>query len=201
MDVLSDKSVFASKWLSLRELIYKDRGGKEHKWTYASRGNNDLKQSDAVIVVPFVKHVSGEYGVLLVSEYRPVVGQREWAFPAGLIDPGEQPVNTAERELLEETGFKVMRHFSSSMPKLYTSAGLTDETFTYAFVEAVQVGKPKLQDAEDIEIKVHSLEDVRDLMSTRTPMSGRLWPVLQGFLMAGVILPERRVGYNKTTER
>jgi len=41
----------------------------------------------------------------IVRQYRPAIEQFTLEFPAGLIDPGEQPAVAASRELAEETGF------------------------------------------------------------------------------------------------
>jgi 8-oxo-dGDP phosphatase len=43
--------------------------------------------------------------VLLIRQYRHPAGQHLWEVPAGPRDePGEQPLDTARRELAEETG-------------------------------------------------------------------------------------------------
>src|ERR1700758_361882 len=64
-----------------------------------------------------VEHVPGaavvavdDYGqVLLVRQLRPAVGVTVLELPAGLIDPGESPIETARRELEEETGYVAER--------------------------------------------------------------------------------------------
>ena len=40
---------------------------------------------------------------VLISQFRPATGSVQVELPAGAIDPGEQPVQTAKRELAEET--------------------------------------------------------------------------------------------------
>ncbi len=40
----------------------------------------------------------------LVRQYRPAVEAFTWELPAGLVEPGEAPAESARRELLEETG-------------------------------------------------------------------------------------------------
>ena len=45
--------------------------------------------------------------VLMIRQYRHPVARKLWELPAGLRDVGgEQPLMTAQRELLEETGYR-----------------------------------------------------------------------------------------------
>ena len=41
----------------------------------------------------------------IVRQYRPAIEAFSWELPAGLVDPGEQPIDSARRELMEETGY------------------------------------------------------------------------------------------------
>jgi ADP-ribose pyrophosphatase len=43
----------------------------------------------------------------LVRQYRPAVEAFTWELPAGLVDRGEEPIVSAQRELVEETGYAV----------------------------------------------------------------------------------------------
>jgi 8-oxo-dGTP pyrophosphatase MutT (NUDIX family) len=42
--------------------------------------------------------------IAIVRQYRPALEAFAWELPAGLVDPGEDPVESARRELFEETG-------------------------------------------------------------------------------------------------
>lgn len=44
--------------------------------------------------------------VLLVRQYRLPAQHFLWEIPAGSVDPGEKPLQTAKRELKEETGYR-----------------------------------------------------------------------------------------------
>ena len=41
----------------------------------------------------------------IVRQYRPAIEAFSWELPAGLVDPGETPIEGCRRELMEETGF------------------------------------------------------------------------------------------------
>lgn len=44
--------------------------------------------------------------VLFQRQYKPALDKISWSFPSGCCEPGEEPLATAQRELLEETGFR-----------------------------------------------------------------------------------------------
>jgi ADP-ribose pyrophosphatase len=61
----------------------------------------------------------------LLKQYRAAIGQYIYEVPAGTMEDGEDPAETAHRELIEETGFAAR----SIVPKgfIYTTPGYTDE--------------------------------------------------------------------------
>lgn len=66
--------------------------------------------------------------VLLVRQYRHPVRSYLWEPPAGLLDvDGEDPLATAKRELLEETGYRAGRW--DVLVEFYNSPGGSEESF------------------------------------------------------------------------
>jgi len=64
--------------------------------------------------------------VLMIRQYRHPAGQLLWEIPAGLRDvPGEEPRVTAERELLEETGYRARDWHV--LADVFNSPGMSDE--------------------------------------------------------------------------
>jgi len=64
--------------------------------------------------------------VLMIRQYRHPAGRLLWEVPAGLRDvPGEQPRVTAERELLEETGYRAGDWHL--LADVFSSPGMSDE--------------------------------------------------------------------------
>lgn len=76
--------------------------------------------SNAVAILP----IQGNRCKLL-KQYRYAIDQYIFEAPAGTMEPGEDPQNTAGRELIEETGFTA----KTIIPKgfIYTTPGYTDE--------------------------------------------------------------------------
>jgi ADP-ribose pyrophosphatase len=61
-----------------------------------------LEMPDWVQVIP----VTASGRLVMVEQFRPGVRRVTLEFPAGLIDPGEDPVAAGMRELAEETGYR-----------------------------------------------------------------------------------------------
>ncbi len=59
-----------------------------------------VEHRDAVVIVP----IDADGNVVLVRQYRYPVGRSLLEAPAGIVEPGESPDDTAQRELREETG-------------------------------------------------------------------------------------------------
>lgn len=97
--------------------------------------NPDVKEKmfgDAISIIAFNEDKSA---VCLVHEYRPAIEGYCWAFPAGLREPGESTYGTAERELFEETGLKVVE-FGKILDQSFQSPGITDESVETIVVTA-----------------------------------------------------------------
>ena len=56
---------------------------------------------------------------------------KRWDLPKGHVDPGESEVETALRELHEETGLNLVKVYRHS-PAIFSSAGITDEAIAMA---------------------------------------------------------------------
>jgi ADP-ribose pyrophosphatase len=96
--------------------------------------------------------------MLFVRQHRPAVGLAPLEIPAGLIEPGEDPLEAARRELAEETG---LAGDLAPLFSYYVSPGFTDEK-THVFL-ASNLRETQATPDEDEEIEVVWLEPERAL--------------------------------------
>ncbi len=96
--------------------------------------------------------------VLGVEQPRPVVGATTWELPAGIIDPGETPEQTALRELAEETQLTGDLAF---LTNFWSSPGFTDEHTTLFTVSNLRPSAGVPDDSEEITVSWRDLEELR----------------------------------------
>ncbi|WP_135255517.1 NUDIX domain-containing protein [Thermus caldilimi] len=96
--------------------------------------------------------------MLFVRQHRPAVGLTPLEIPAGLIEPGEDPLEAARRELAEETG---LTGDLAPLFSYYVSPGFTDEK-THVFL-ASNLRETQAVPDEDEEIEVVWLEPEKAL--------------------------------------
>lgn len=91
-----------------------------------------VRHPGAVMIVPFLDSRT----VVLVRQYRYPLARHFYEIPAGKIDPGEAPLQTARRELREECGYEARKWrrlttihpcigYSDERIELYLARGLT----------------------------------------------------------------------------
>lgn len=92
-----------------------------------------VEHSGAVAIVP----VDGDSGVYFVRQYRAPLEKVLLEIPAGRLEPGEEPVECAKRELAEEIGF--IPGQLKQMAFIYSSPGFSDEkVYLYLAQDLVQ---------------------------------------------------------------
>ena len=60
-----------------------------------------IQHPGAAAMVPMLNNQE----VVLIKQYRHAIREFIWEIPAGTLDSGESPLNCAQRELVEETGY------------------------------------------------------------------------------------------------
>lgn len=138
-ETIDSKRVFAGRVVSLRVDQVRLPSGRT-----ATREVVEHPGAVALIAV----NQRGE--MILVRQYRQPVGRALLEIPAGKLQPGEDPMECARRELFEETGYT-----AGSLQLLtayYTTPGFSDEKMYMFLATELVEGKPDLDEDEFLEV-------------------------------------------------
>ncbi|MGA2197911.1 MAG: NUDIX hydrolase [Bryobacteraceae bacterium] len=100
--------------------------------------------------------------ILLVRQYRLPAAKYLWELPAGTLDPGEKPLQTARRELIEETGYRARTW--RKLASFLVSPGYVTERMTIYLATNLTAGKAAPMDDERIEARWFTAAEVARLI-------------------------------------
>ena len=90
-----------------------------------------------------------ENEILLVEQYRAGIDEPTLEIPGGMVDSGEEPIEAAKRELLEETGFE-SKNWSTFGKTSSNPAILNNFTHLYLALDCIKTDEQKMDGTEDI---------------------------------------------------
>jgi ADP-ribose pyrophosphatase len=117
-----------------------------------------IRHPGASAVVPFLS----DDEVLMIRQYRHAAGGMIWEVPAGKLDPGEDPMVCAGRDLEEETGYHAGR--IEHLATILTTPGFTDERIHLYSGHDLSQGNQRLDADEVIELVPMPLSEALDLV-------------------------------------
>jgi ADP-ribose pyrophosphatase len=126
-----------------------------------------LRHPGAAAVLAFLDRDT----VLLLRQYRHAVGTTLWEVPAGKLDPGEDPVDCAARELREETGYAAAR--VEPMGRIHTAPGFTDEVIHLFAAHGLTAGDTRLEAGEIIETVALKFEQALTMIDRNEITDGK----------------------------
>src|SRR5215208_785022 len=114
--------------------------------TWDGREREVVEHSGSVTIVA----VDREERVVLVRQFREAARKKLLELPAGIVDEGEQPLETARRELAEETGLRGGRW--RELRRIHPSPGFVREPVTIFLAEGLDEGERDLDEGEEVEL-------------------------------------------------
>lgn len=163
----SIKKVQQGKYISRYDITYRTVNDNEKVYEMISRNHNIITEeqlhnnkADAVVLII---HSEDDQKILLNCEFRLAIGDWVYNFPAGLIDAGETPEESAKRELREETGLN-LTSINDIMYQSYSAVGFSNET--NVCVVGTAAGTMQASDSEFEEIKAgwYTKSEIRQLL-------------------------------------
>ncbi|WP_054850474.1 NUDIX hydrolase [Vulcanisaeta sp. JCM 14467] len=100
--------------------------------------------------------------VVLLRQYRPVIGNYILEVPAGVVEEGEKPEEALVRELNEEVGAEV--DYFEKLFEGFTSPGYSTEYLTIYYANVKKLSEPRPEPHEVINRVIISLRDAFDMV-------------------------------------
>jgi len=111
----------------------------------------------AVVILPVIDREH----VCLLRNHRWVVDEVLWEIPAGTLEPPEDVLDAAKRELQEETGYTAATW--RSLGWLYASPGVLNEKLHLFLAENLTAGPSRLEADEEIQAIAVPLSEAVDM--------------------------------------
>ncbi len=143
-EVLESEFVYPGKFFSVERKALRLPGGAEVD-------HEHLVYADAVTIIPVIETEAGRE-VLMIEQFRTALEGFIYELPAGMVDPGEDALKTAKRELEEETGYRAQNW--THVTTLYSTPGISSAKMTYFLAEGLtNDGEQALEPGECLTLK------------------------------------------------
>lgn len=131
-----------------------------------------VRHPGASAIVPFLTDPAGDDPqLLLIKQYRYAAGGFIYEIPAGMLDPGEDPLDCARRELKEETGCTAQK--IEPLFTLLTTPGFTDERINIFIATGLERGETAHESDEFMTIETMTLSSALRLIQQGEIQDGK----------------------------
>lgn len=172
---LSSKRIYDNPWISVREDQVLNPGGGNGIYGVVTFKNK------AIGIVP----VDKEGYTYLVGQYRYTLKEYSWEIPEGGGPNDIDPLESAKRELKEETGFTAQKW--THLGRLHTSNSVTDEEGFIFLAQDLTEGESEPEETEELKVKKVHLKD-----AVKMVMQGE---ITDSLAMIGILKAARVLGY------
>lgn len=149
---LSEKKIYENPWISLTEYQVVNPGGGQGIY-----GKMHFKNLAIGIIV-----LDEYYNTWLVGQYRYPLDQFSWEIPEGGGPLEDDPLKSAERELLEETG--ITAGSWTEIQRMHLSNSVSDELAIIYLARELEFGESNPEETEQLSIRKMSFNDAYDMV-------------------------------------
>lgn len=146
----TSEKIYDSPWIGLTKHDVTNPNG--HPGTYSVVHFKNL--AIGVVVL------DEENNTYIVGQWRYPLHQYTWEIPEGGGDPNVEPIESAKRELLEETGITAKKW--TQILTMHLSNSASDEYCILFLAEDLELGEAKPEEDEDIEVMKIPFEELYD---------------------------------------
>ncbi len=146
--IMKNKIVYENPWISVNHFDILDPSGK--KGIYGKVCFKNL----AVGIIP----IDNEGNIYFVGQYRFPLNEYSWEIPEGGCTKMELPLDTAKRELKEETGIFAAK-WEVLVPEIAVSNSVTDEKGIIYLAQELSFHDNEPESTEQIEVKKMKLQE------------------------------------------
>lgn len=109
--------------------------------------------------------------IVIERQFRHAANQFLWELPAGTLDPGEDPLVGAQRELEEETGYRAKKW--KPLVQYFASPGFLGEAMNVYLAEGLVAGDARPEDDEDIDFRLVKLSELLKMIRKGAILDGK----------------------------
>tara|TARA_B100001013_G_scaffold314315_1_gene220784 strand:- start:5533 stop:6042 length:510 start_codon:yes stop_codon:yes gene_type:complete len=144
---ISKKTVYKNKWFQIIDNHY-----IETKKNYFT-----IQIPDSSVILP----ITTDEEFIIIKQYRETLNNYSLELPAGFIEKDENPIDTAKRELFEETGYKSNNFNYLGIGRLMINR---TNSVQHLFVakEAIKKSEPKEKNIKVVKLSQSKLFDLID---------------------------------------
>jgi ADP-ribose pyrophosphatase len=118
----------------------------------------DVVRHNGSVVVLAVDETAADPLVVIERQFRHAADQYLLELPAGRVEPGENVLAAAKRELIEETGYRAKKW--TKLVRYYASPGFVGEWMEIYLATGITLGKAEPEDDEKIEVRLVPLSEL-----------------------------------------